>query len=75
MVSSREGRTMSDKMLKFVNTDKEMPAKRAAGDRIVDFDEIYRRTGLQLSWNRQSTSRKVSGSNQDGSSLRGPHRD
>ena len=41
----------------------------------VDFDEIYRRTGLQLSWNRQSTSRKVSGSNQDGSSLRGPHRD
>ena len=25
MVSVREDRTMSDKMLKFVNTDKEMP--------------------------------------------------
>ena len=32
---------MSDKMLKFVNTDKEMPEKRGAGDRVTDFDEIY----------------------------------
>ncbi len=32
---------MSDKMLKFVNTDKEMPEKRGAGDRVADFDEIY----------------------------------
>ena len=32
---------MSDKMLKFVNTDKEMPEKRGAGDRVGDFDEIY----------------------------------
>ena len=32
---------MSDKMLKFVNTDKEMPKKRGAGDRVADFDEIY----------------------------------
>ena len=38
----------------------------------VDFDEIYRRTGLRLSWNQPSTSRQASGSNQDGSSLRGP---
>ena len=33
---------MSDKMLKFVNTDKEMPEKRGAGDRVADFDEIYK---------------------------------
>ncbi len=33
---------MSDKMLKFVTTtDKEMPEKRGAGDRVADFDEIY----------------------------------
>lgn len=32
---------MSDKMLTFVNTDKEMPEKRGAGDRVGDFDEIY----------------------------------
>ena len=32
---------MSDKMLKFVNTDKEMPETRGAGDRVGDFDEIY----------------------------------
>ena len=36
-----KGRAMSDKMLKFVNTDKEMPEKRGAGDRVGDFDEIY----------------------------------
>ena len=32
---------MSDKMLKFVYTDKEMPEKRGAGERVADFDEIY----------------------------------
>ena len=34
---------MSDKRLKFGNTDNEMPAKRGAGERVADFDEIYNR--------------------------------
>lgn len=32
---------MSSKMLKFVSTDKAMPEKRGASDRVADFDEIY----------------------------------
>jgi len=32
---------MSDKMLKFINVDREMPAKRAADKRRDDFTEIY----------------------------------
>ena len=32
---------MSPKMLKFVSTEKAMPEKRAARNRIADFDEIY----------------------------------
>ena len=32
---------MSNKMLSFVNTDKEMPAKREADARVGDFAEIY----------------------------------
>ena len=32
---------MSGKMLQFVNQAKAMPKKRAAQDRIGDFDEIY----------------------------------
>ena len=32
---------MSDKMLSFVDTDKEMPAKREADARVGDFAEIY----------------------------------
>ena len=32
---------MSNKMLSFVNTEKEMPAKRAAEARVGDFAEIY----------------------------------
>ena len=32
---------MSDKMLKFVNTEKTMPEKRGAGARVADFGEIY----------------------------------
>ena len=33
---------MSSKMLKFVKTEKQMPAKRTAEERAKDFDEIYR---------------------------------
>ena len=33
---------MSSKMLKFVKTEKQMPAKRTAEARAKDFDEIYR---------------------------------
>ena len=32
---------MSTKMLTFVTTDKKMPEKRGAGERVGDFDEIY----------------------------------
>ena len=32
---------MSDKMLKFVSTDKKMPTKRGADARVEDFGEIY----------------------------------
>ncbi len=32
---------MSNKMLSFVDTDKEMPAKREADARVGDFAEIY----------------------------------
>ncbi len=32
---------MSSKMLKFVSTDKAMPEKRKAENRVADFDEIY----------------------------------
>ncbi|MFN4088883.1 MAG: NAD(P)-dependent oxidoreductase, partial [Alphaproteobacteria bacterium] len=33
---------MAERMLKFVDVAKAMPAKRAAEDRRADFDEIYR---------------------------------
>ena len=32
---------MSSKMLKFVSTEKAMPEKRLAKNRVTDFDEIY----------------------------------
>ena len=32
---------MSEKMLKFVNIDMQMPAKRTSGARTEDFKEIY----------------------------------
>ena len=32
---------MSSKMLKFVSTEKAMPEKRLAKNRVIDFDEIY----------------------------------
>ena len=32
---------MSSKMLKFVSTEKAMPEKRLAKNRVADFDEIY----------------------------------
>ena len=34
---------MSEKMLKFVNIDKQMPAKRTSDERTEDFKEIYNR--------------------------------
>ncbi len=33
---------MSERMLKFVDVSQEMPEKRQAGERVNDFDEIYR---------------------------------
>jgi len=33
---------MAERMLKFVERTQEMPAKRPAGERVRDFDEIYR---------------------------------
>src|SRR3546814_11025653 len=36
-----EERSMAEKMLKFVQTARDMPAKRMASERAKDFDEIY----------------------------------
>ena len=42
-VSNRKRmRPMVQKMLKFISVEREMPEKRAAGDRADDFGEIYR---------------------------------
>ena len=34
---------MSEKMLKFINIDMQMPTKRASNARVEDFKEIYNR--------------------------------
>lgn len=38
---------MADDLLKFVSIDQKMPAKRAAEDRVGDFDEVYARYNIE----------------------------
>ena len=50
---------MSGKMLQFVNQAKAMPKKRAAQDRIGDFDEIYADFDLPVQKNKPADVRNV----------------
>ncbi|NVJ69375.1 MAG: NAD(P)-dependent oxidoreductase [Alphaproteobacteria bacterium] len=38
---------MADDLLKFVSIDQKMPSKRAAEDRVGDFDEVYARYNIE----------------------------
>lgn len=45
---------MAQKMLKFVSVKQRMPQKRAAGERVSDFQEVYDRFGIEAAGEQSS---------------------